>query len=76
METPMQTLAAFCRKQAKGSANTEVSRALMGIVSVINATCIGPEKQAIIGAFDLGFDAHILDTGQDGEQYYNETFKQ
>ena len=78
MKTPMQTLSEFCKVRAKESRSSSVRRSLMGIVSVINATCIEPEKQVIIDAYKnaLGTGRILKDGGQEqAEQYYNKTFK-
>ncbi len=77
MKTQMQELATFCEHQAKETLSTEVKRALMGIVSVINTTCIKPEKEIIKNAFNESRKTHptIGFKHKSFDEYYNDIFK-
>ncbi len=82
MKTQMQELVIFIERQANETLSFNVKRALMGTVTVINATCIKPEKEMVIEAFNKGMDkgkeyceGRYFDIDDPAEDYYNKTFK-
>lgn len=81
MKTSMQNLIEFIEHQIKETTSLNIKRALMGTVTVIDATCIEPEKEIIKNSFEAGQHSMFMEIAEkkqkyvNSEEYYNNTFK-